>query len=96
MIWLEIKLFVIKKLKIITFLCYSYREFLADLLSNFVGKEILFYEKSPISTVLFAILIGIVVGNFIKIARSKPIPVPSLSIELTKKSQKELNKKRVA
>jgi len=40
---------------------------LADLLSNFVGKEILFYEKSPISTVLFAILIGIVVGNFIKI-----------------------------
>ena len=40
---------------------------LADFSSDFVGKEVLSYDKSPISTVLFAIIIGIVVSNFIKI-----------------------------
>jgi len=40
---------------------------IADILSNYIGKQIFFYDRSPISTVLLAILIGITVGNFIKI-----------------------------
>jgi len=44
---------------IIAFLIYIISHYLSD----FVGKQILGYEKSPISTILFAIILGIIVGN---------------------------------
>ena len=41
--------------------------FVADFLSTFIGRDLLSYSKSPISTVLFSVLIGIMISNFIKI-----------------------------
>ena len=43
--------------------------FVADFVSSFIGQEILSYAKSPISVVLFAVLIGIFISNFIEIPR---------------------------
>ena len=50
----------------ITFVLYS----LSQGLNNIIGIELLGYEKSPISTAMIAILIGIALGNLLKIRES--------------------------
>ena len=42
----------------------------ADYTSDLVGKDILGYKKSPISTVLFSIVFGILIGNFVKLGET--------------------------
>ena len=42
----------------------------ADFASDFVGKDLLGYKKSPISTVLFSIVFGILIGNFVKLGET--------------------------
>ena len=44
---------------ILAFVLYT----LSQGLNNIIGIELLGYEKSPISTAMIAILIGIVLGN---------------------------------
>jgi len=36
---------------------------LSDGINNVIGTELMGYEKSPISTVMIAILVGIIMGN---------------------------------
>ena len=48
---------------ILAFVLYS----LSQGFNNIIGIELLGYEKSPISTAMIAILIGIVLGNFFQI-----------------------------
>ena len=38
--------------------------------SDYVGKDLLGYAKSPISTVLFSIVIGMLIGNLIKLSNA--------------------------
>ena len=47
----------------LSFIIFIFSHFL----SGYIGTEILGYSKSPISTALFAILIGILIGNTFKI-----------------------------
>ena len=42
----------------------------ADYASDLVGKDLLGYKKSPISTVLFSIVFGILIGNFVKLGET--------------------------
>ena len=39
-------------------------------LSNFFGTELLGYEKSPISNILFAIVIGMIIGNIFSLGQN--------------------------
>ena len=48
---------------ILAFVLYT----LSQGLNNIIGIEMLGYEKSPISTAMIAILLGIALGNFFKI-----------------------------
>ncbi|MBN43358.1 MAG: putative sulfate exporter family transporter [Alphaproteobacteria bacterium] len=40
---------------------------ISDFLSQYIGKNILGYPKSPISTVMFSIILGILIGNLFNI-----------------------------
>ena len=51
---------------ILAFVLYS----LSQGLNNIVGIELLGYDKSPISTAMIAILIGIALGNIFKMRES--------------------------
>ena len=51
---------------ILAFILYSFSEGL----NNIIGIELLGYEKSPISTAMIAILLGIFFGNFFKVRDS--------------------------
>ena len=51
---------------ILAFVLYS----LSQGFNNIIGIEILGYSKSPISTAMIAILLGIFFGNFFKIRES--------------------------
>ena len=42
----------------------------ADYSSDLVGTDLLGYKKSPISTVLFSIIFGILIGNFVKLGEA--------------------------
>ena len=42
----------------------------ADYASDLIGKDLLGYKKSPISTVLFSIVFGILIGNFVKLGET--------------------------
>ena len=51
---------------ILAFVLYS----LSQGFNNIIGIELLGYKKSPISTAMIAILLGIFFGNFFKIRES--------------------------
>ena len=51
---------------ILAFVLYS----LSQGFNNIIGIELLGYNKSPISTAMIAILIGIFFGNFFKVRES--------------------------
>ena len=61
---------------ILTFVLYSFSQGL----NNIIGIELLGYEKSPMSTAMIAILIGIVLGNIFKMRKRF-----SLGIDFTQK-----------
>ena len=44
--------------------------YLSFLLSEIIGEELLSFDKSPISPVMLAIIIGILAGNLISIPKS--------------------------
>ena len=50
---------------ILAFILYS----LSQGINNVIGIELLGYDKSPISTAMFAILIGMILGNIFKIRK---------------------------
>ena len=51
---------------VLAFILYSFSEGL----NNIIGIELLGYEKSPISTAMIAILLGMFFGNFFKVRDS--------------------------
>ena len=51
---------------ILAFILYT----LSQGLNNIIGIELLGYDKSPISTAMFAILFGMLLGNIFKIRDS--------------------------
>ena len=50
---------------ILAFILYSFSEGL----NNIIGIELLGYEKSPISTAMIAIILGLILGNFFNIRK---------------------------
>ena len=50
---------------ILSFVLYT----LSDGLNNIIGIELLGYDKSPISTAMIAIIIGMILGNIFKIRK---------------------------
>ena len=65
---------------ILAFVLYT----LSQGFNNIIGIELLGYEKSPISTAMIAILIGIILGNIFKIRTGFLIRSTELTIALLK------------
>ena len=56
----------------------------ADYASDLIGKDLLGYNKSPISTVLFSIIFGILIGNFVKLGEAFSLGI-TFSVKFVRK-----------